>query len=265
MQYSAYAEERRQNLLRGLGAAIRARRLEQRGTLKAVAEDAKMSERFLVQVELGKGNISVARLADVAQVLGATTAELLAEAERTAGEAGPPLMFGFLVLLGLRGAGKTTLGARVARKLRTPFIELDQLIAERVGMSLGMIFEMHGEDYFHRLQREVLAEIIRGKDRAVIATGGSFVEDPESLQMLRHSRVRSVWLKAKPNDHWDRVVAQGDARPMKDRADAMAELRALLGRRKSLYAKAEFVIDTSATSLDDGVARLVKIGREDRK
>jgi XRE family aerobic/anaerobic benzoate catabolism transcriptional regulator len=171
-------------------------------------------------------------------------------------------MTGFLILLGLRGAGKSTLGARAARALRTPFIELDQRIVDRAGMSIGVIFDMHGEDYFHRLEREVLSELLRSETRGVVATGGSFVEDPESLKLLRDGRVHTVWLKARAEDHWDRVIAQGDARPMKDRANAMTELRGLLKKRRGLYEKAEFAIDTSAMSIDDATERLVEIGKK---
>jgi XRE family aerobic/anaerobic benzoate catabolism transcriptional regulator len=260
MHYTSQSDERRQKLLQGLGSAIRSRRTGQRVTLRVLAEEANVSERFLVQVELGRGNISVARLADVARAVGTTAAELLADAERFAGEAGPPLMTGFLVLLGLRGAGKSTLGSRAARALRTRFVELDQRIVERAGMSVGMIFDMHGEEYFQRLQREVLAELLQVETRGVIATGGSFVEDPDSLKLLRNARVRTVWLRARAEDHWDRVVAQGDARPMKDRTNAMAELRGLLKKRKGLYEKADFVIDTSAMSPDEATERLIEIG-----
>lgn len=243
--YSAKVTDRRERLLRGLGAAVRARRKERRLTLRALAKLAHVSERFLVQLEGGEGNISVARLADVAEALGAAPADLLARAA-----AQPVTLEGVVALLGARGAGKTSVGERLALALGVPFVELDALVARRAGMSLPAVFEMHGEAYFRKLERAALGEVLAHKRALVLATSGSLVTDPHSFALLR-AKARTVWLKARPADHWDRVVAQGDARPMRGRANAQHELRALLARRAPLYEQADVVVDTSGISLDE--------------
>jgi XRE family aerobic/anaerobic benzoate catabolism transcriptional regulator len=250
-QYTS-SDAKRSKLLRGLGGAVRARRTERGLTLKALAKIAHVSERFLVQLETGEGNISVVRLADVAEALGTTAAELLASgAER------PAPIEGTVALLGLRGAGKTAIGERLARSLGVPFVELDALVARRAGMSLEAVFEMHGERYFRRIEREVLAELLSEKRAVVLATSGSIVTDPQTYALLRQ-KTRTVWLRARALDHWERVVAQGDARPMRDRANAKAELKALLVRRTPLYEQADVTIDTSSLSLDEATQRVLR-------
>jgi XRE family aerobic/anaerobic benzoate catabolism transcriptional regulator len=269
MHYSAdgddSASRRREPLLRGLGAAVRARRNERALTLRELAARAKVSERFLVQLETGVGNISVARLQDVAEALDTSAAQLLAQAalqpetDRKAASGRPRVV----ALLGLRGAGKSTIGAKVARKLKVPFVELDVLVAEQAGMSLSTIFEMHGEAYFRRLERDVLRKFLaspKASKGAVLATGGSIVNDPDTYELLKQ-RAITVWLKARARDHWDRVVAQGDVRPMRGRANAMSELKSLLKTRKPLYEQAAHVIDTSSLSLDDAVERVAATSR----
>jgi XRE family aerobic/anaerobic benzoate catabolism transcriptional regulator len=227
--------------------------------MKQLGERAGVSERFLAQLETGEGNISVARLEDVAEALATTAARLLSDAgerPRTqAAKSGAPIV----ALLGLRGAGKSAIGARVAKKLRVPFVELDALVAREAGMSLATIFEMHGEAYFHRLERETLKKLLddAGERGAVLATGGSIVRDPETFALLK-KRTLTLWLKARAKDHWDRVVAQGDVRPMRDRNNAMSELKSLLRERKDLYAQAAHAIDTSSMALDEAVERVVK-------
>ena len=126
-------------------------------------------------------------------------------------------------------------------------------------MSLATIFEMHGEAYFRRLERDVLKKFLasaKAKKGAVLATGGSIVHDPETFALLKE-RAITVWLRARARDHWDRVVAQGDVRPMRGRANAMSELETLLRARKALYAQAAHVVDTSSMSLDEAVDRVV--------
>jgi XRE family transcriptional regulator, aerobic/anaerobic benzoate catabolism transcriptional regulator len=244
---------RRKALLSRLGAAVRARRSERRFTLRALASRAGVSQRFLVQLEAGEGNISVARLEDVAEALGTTAAELLTSAARPA--AAPSVV----ALIGLRGAGKSSVGKRLAERLQIPFVELDEAIAREAGMTLPSIFEIHGEGYYRSLEREVLRRILDEGGAMVLAAGGSIVTDVETWELLRR-RARTVWLRAEPQDHWDRVVLQGDARPMRGRPRAMNELRQLLAQRSPLYAKADAVVDTSALALDDVVERVAAIG-----
>ncbi len=270
MQYSAHPsrhtprrrasrEARRDTLLGALGNAVRARRTATGLTLKALAERAQVSERFLVQLETGEGNISVARLADVAEALGTTPAELLTPAPGDRSNV-RPIAAAVIALLGVRGAGKSSVGEIVARRLKLPFVELDALVAREAGMALPLIFEMHGEDYFRRLERQSLRKLLDGSPSCVVATGGSIVTDPETYELLRRRAV-TIWLRAEAKDHWDRVVAQGDARPMKDRANAMSELKSLLRARKPLYAQAEHVIETSGVPRErvaDQVIHLMK-------
>ena len=232
----------RTKLLRALGAAVRARRGELGLTIRALAKKAGVSERFLAQLESGEGNISVTRLEDVAEALDMTGAELLVRAA-------PPARSdvdtrAVVALVGLRGAGKSAIGAAVAKRLGVRFVELDELIVREAQMTLSTIFEIHGERYYRSLEREVLRRLLDDGEQAVVATGGSIVTDPETWRMLR-TRARTVWLKATPQEHWDRVVAQGDVRPMRNRPRAMNELRQLYASREPLYGEAETVIDTS--------------------
>jgi XRE family transcriptional regulator, aerobic/anaerobic benzoate catabolism transcriptional regulator len=248
------AGDRRAKLLEGLGVAVRSLRTERGLTLRALAKTAGVSERFLVQLEAGEGNISVARLEDVAEALGTSGAELLGQASRAkAGNADGP---GVIALVGLRGAGKSSIGAAVAKRLGVPFIELDEAIVREAQMTLATIFEIHGEAYYRAMERDVLRRLLDSGKPAVIATGGSIVTDPETWGLLR-SRARTVWLRASPREHWDRVVEQGDVRPMRGRPRAMNELKQLLTSRTPLYEQASVTIDTSGRSIDDVAGRIL--------
>jgi XRE family aerobic/anaerobic benzoate catabolism transcriptional regulator len=240
------ALERRAALLARLGTEVRALRQDRHLTLKALASMAGVSARFLVQLEAGEGNISVARLEDVAEALGTSGADLPARASRERREPEKKV----LALVGLRGAGKSAVGRAVAKRRGVPFVELDERIASEAQMSLPSIFEIHGERYYRSLEREVLRKLLDERTPMVVATGGSIVTDSETWSLLR-SRARTVWLEAKPEDHWNRVVAQGDVRPMRGRPRAMNELRQLLATRAPLYAQADVVVKTSGRALDD--------------
>jgi XRE family aerobic/anaerobic benzoate catabolism transcriptional regulator len=160
-----------------------------------------------------------------------------------------------VALVGVRGAGKSTIGARLGKKLGIPFVELDAEIERAAEMPLAQLFELHGEAYYRRLERETLRHLQAERPAQVNATGGSIVTDRESWRLLRE-RTRTVWLKARPDDHWNRVVAQGDQRPMKDSPHAFAELKALLAARAPLYATAARTVDTSARGVDKVVAEV---------
>lgn len=228
------------DILAALGRRARAQRLARGWTLREVAERSGVSPRFLVQLEAGDGNISVRRLADVAEALETTPAALL-----SGGEAVPPI----IALLGLRGAGKTTIGRKLARRRRVPFVELDKRIEQAADLSLGELFTLHGEDYYRRLEREVLQDVLGEGKPMVLATGGGLVASPDTFAMLRRSAT-TVWLRASPEDHWNRVVRQGDRRPMADHPQAMADLRSLLAAREPLYALADHLVDTSGAPVD---------------
>jgi XRE family aerobic/anaerobic benzoate catabolism transcriptional regulator len=228
-------------LLAGLGRRARELRLERRLTLRELAQQASLSARFLVQVEAGDGNISVKNLALLAQALGTTPAALLSAAEAD----GPALPV--VALLGLRGAGKSTVGKRLARRLRVPFVELDRKIEEAAGLSLAEIFALHGEDYYRRLEKDTLLRLLDEARPLVLACGGGLVTAGDTWAQLRR-RAMTVWLRAQPEDHWNRVVQQGDRRPMSDHPQAMSELRRLLRARESLYAEAAHTVDTSRLS-----------------
>jgi XRE family aerobic/anaerobic benzoate catabolism transcriptional regulator len=235
-------------LLIALGRALRARRRTRDLTLRALAARAALSERFLAQLEVGDGNISVARLNDVARALGTTGSALLLEAEASMTAA-----HHVVALVGLRGAGKSTIGARVATQLEVPFVELDARIEHAAGMRLATLFELHGAAYFRRLEREALAATLDTGTACVLAVGGGVVTDDESWSMLR-ARALTVWLRCPAEEHWRRVVEQGDARPMANRANAMSELRTLLETRTPYYALAAHIVDTAGRDVE-GCAR----------
>ena len=239
------------DLLGGLGRAVRRLRAEHAFTLKDLAARAGLSTRFLVQVESGRGNISVRKLAALARALGSTPAQILAAPEEHR-EAR------VIALLGLRGAGKSTIGRRLARRLRRPFVELDRRVEEAAGLSLAEIFALHGEAYYRRLERETLERLLADGRPVVLATGGGIVAAPETFDLLRR-HARTVWLHARPEDHWNRVVKQGDRRPMADHPEAMAELRRLLTSREPLYAQADQTVHTSRLGVERTVVAIAAL------
>jgi XRE family aerobic/anaerobic benzoate catabolism transcriptional regulator len=238
-------------VLRDLARATRGLRQARGLTLREVAARSGLSARFLVQVESGRGNLSVRNLAALAEALGTTASALLTH---PATKDGPPV----IALLGLRGAGKTTVGRRLARRLRVPFVELDRRIERAAGLTLAEIFSLHGEEYYRRLERQVLETILAAERPVVLATGGGLVTSPETYARLRR-RALTIWLRAEPEDHWNRVLQQGDRRPMADNPEAMAELRRLLEEREPLYAEATHTVDTSGLGLEGAVRRVLEL------
>ena len=220
--------------------ASRVKRLRETSGMSRVelAERSGLSLRFLARIESGDGNVSLVRLVHLAHALGVGPDALL-RAPRPRGS--------IVALVGTRGAGKSTVGALLAGKLSVPFIEMDALIQESAGIPLDQIFELHGERWYRRLERDTLQSIFTRQRAAVVAAAGGVVNEPASWKSLL-DRATVVWLRARPEDHWNRVVAQGDRRPMADNPDAMAELRAMLESRASRYGQAHVVVDTSRKS-----------------
>ena len=228
--------------------ASRVRRLrESRGWSRGeLASRSGLSVRFLARIESGDGNVSLVRLVDLAEAF-KTTPDALLRAPRPRGPV--------IALTGLRGAGKSTVGPFLAALLRLPFVEMDALVQESAGLPLDQIFELHGERYYRRLERETLHAILSGSGASVVAAAGGVVNEPSTWKALL-DRTTVVWLRARPEDHWERVVAQGDRRPMADNPDAMAELRAMLASREGRYGQAHVVVDT-ARRTPQAVARAI--------
>jgi XRE family aerobic/anaerobic benzoate catabolism transcriptional regulator len=231
------------SLLQVLGAKVREARTGRGWTLRELAERSGVSVRFLVQLEAGHGNISIKRLADLAGAFGVSAADLLRETDYD-----PPITV--VALLGLRGAGKTTIGRHLARRLHVRFVELDRRIEKAADMSLPELFALYGEDHYRRLEREALTQLVAEKRSMVLAAGGGIVASADTFAVLK-KHATTVWLRATPEDHWNRVVRQGDRRPMADHPQAMADLRALLAAREPLYAAAQHTVDTSGRPIED--------------
>jgi XRE family transcriptional regulator, aerobic/anaerobic benzoate catabolism transcriptional regulator len=270
--------------LRLLGDRIREARARRGMTRKILARDSKVSERYLAQLEAGHGNISIALLRQIAHAMGLPLGDLvreepdrpveltlliqtlsrlqpkdLAEARKllaeTFGAAVESERRHRIALIGLRGAGKSTLGARLAKELGVPFIELDREIERESGTSLSEVFDLYGQAAYRRYERRALEGIIERHDRAVIATGGSIVSEPGTFDLLL-AACYTVWLTAAPEEHMGRVVAQGDYRPMAENDEAMEDLRRILIGRTALYSKADATVDTAGKTAEQSFKEL---------
>ena len=239
----------RKSILADLGRRLREARISAGLSLTELAERAGVSRRYATDAEAGRANLSVLKLHDLARAVGIPLGGLLAtplgsrHSERVA-------------LLGLRGAGKSTLGRALALALEVPFVELDQRVEALAGTSLAEIFSMHGEERFHVLEREALEDVLAEGERIVIAAGGSIVGSPETFARLRET-CRTVWLRAEPEEHYQRVLDQGDRRPMANHPRAMAELRSILAEREPLYAQCEIEVATSRRSVEGVLAEVL--------
>jgi XRE family aerobic/anaerobic benzoate catabolism transcriptional regulator len=236
-----------EHILTEVGTRLRTRRRSIGLTQAELAQSADVSPRFLVQLEKGEGNISVQRLAEVCSALDLSLSDLF----RGIGP-GMPLK---VALVGLRGAGKSTVGRSLAQRKGVPFIELDTLLEQQAGMTLAEIFELRGEGHYRVLEREVLERVLRDPGGAVIAAGGSIVTAIQSWRMLQEG-AHTVWLQASPASHLERVRAQGDLRPMQGRPNAQQELEAILSERAGLYAQAALHLDTDVLGVDGVVEAL---------
>ena len=231
-----------------LGERVRAWRTGHGVTRKALSQASGVSERYLAQLESGQGNISVLLLRKVARAMNVPVAQLLQEEERSPRAER-------IALVGLRGAGKSTLGRKLAEALAVPFIELDSEVEKEAGARLGEVFAMYGQDAYRRFERRALERVLNQHPRAVIAAGGSLVTDPGTWQLLQQ-RCFCVWLKASPEEHMSRVIAQGDMRPFKGRSAALNEIRKLLEDRERLYARADVAVETSGRAVRQSLEQL---------
>jgi XRE family transcriptional regulator, aerobic/anaerobic benzoate catabolism transcriptional regulator len=241
-------------LLRDLAQRIRALRKTRSLTRKTLSQLADVSERHLAQLESGEGNISILLLNRIAQALKTSLAELFtSEYQSSSREAFPRLAR--IALIGLRGAGKSTLGEKLAATRNIPFIELDREIEKETGMPLADIFSLYGQSGYRAIERRTLERITNKCDRAVFSIGGGVVNEPETYDYLR-AHCYTIWIKAKPQEHMDRVVAQGDFRAMAGNDRAMDDLRRILSSREPLYRQADMTLDTSNATVEESFTRL---------
>ncbi len=269
--------------LRALGEHVRDLRVRRGMTRAILARDSGVSLRYLAQLEGGAGNISILRLRQVAQAMAMPLEEIVRvgpeqPAELTLlgqflarlsaaqlVEAGNLLRGAFekigrrqrIALVGLRGAGKTSLGRMLAAQLQVPFIELDKRIEQTAGMPLAEVFALYGQSAYRRYERRALEELLETQDRFVLSTGGSISTEPATFDELL-TACFTVWIKASPAEHMARVVAQGDRRPMGDNHEAMQDLERILVGREPMYRKADATVNTSGLDVGQSLAELLK-------
>ncbi len=271
-------DEAENGFLAALGARVREQR-ERRGLARRVlAANAEVSERYLAQLESGSGNVSIVLLRRIALALGVGLGELVDDdqgggaRQRLVGRflerlpehrvedvmqrllrdfgGGEAARRGRIALIGLRGAGKSTLGALLAAGLEVPFIELDREVEADVGMSLAEVFSLYGQSGYRRIERRCLERIVGAHEQAVMSVGGGIVSEPDTYELLLASCF-TVWIKAQPEEHMARVASQGDFRPMEGNHEAMDDLRRILAARAPLYGKADTVVDTSGRTPEE--------------
>jgi XRE family aerobic/anaerobic benzoate catabolism transcriptional regulator len=274
--------------LAALGREVRRSRAKRGMTRRQLAQASHTSERYLAQIESGTGNPSVTVLRAIAQALDIPAGNLLGEAavqsgaraalldvvaqlpDQSLAELTELIETRFLpseradrarriALVGLRGAGKSTLGRMLARHLGWPLIELDRVVEQDYGASIPDMIEIAGTATFRRHERAALARVIAEHNTAVITTAGGIVSDRESYALLLR-RSHTIWIKARPEEHMSRVMAQGDFRPMAQNREAMADLVAILDARGPDYARAQTQLDTSGETVEQSFAKLLRIG-----
>ncbi len=269
-----------------LAARLRAARTERGMTRNALAEASGVSLRFLAQIEAGRGNASLAVAHRIALALGIPLEALVGESEpRPVDQAlivqmlnglsadelvgaraalaahlgrSPGTRRAPITLLGLRGAGKTTLGRRLAGHLDIPFVELDRDVEREYGATIGEILQLHGQPGYRRHERRCLLAALDAHERCVIETGGGLATDPGTLELVL-GRTRAVWIRALPEEHMQRVTAQGDLRPMARSREAMRDLKAILKAREPYYGQAPLQLNTSRKTVEESFADLLSL------
>jgi XRE family transcriptional regulator, aerobic/anaerobic benzoate catabolism transcriptional regulator len=268
--------------LEQLGQRVRTMRALRGMSRKVLAKVSGISERYIAQLESGKGNVSIVLLRRVSNAMGAHLEDLIPSSEPSpdwpvlrdlvrkatasqiaqakdvlAGNGVSPqrVSFAGIALIGLRGAGKSTLGRMLAKKIGWSFVELNKEIEAQNGLSVAEIIALYGQEGFHRMEQAALANLLARKELMVLATGGGIVSEPVTFDLVLSS-FYTIWLKAEPEEHMARVRAQGDLRPMADDRSAMSELRTILVSREPLYARASAVVDTAGLTVDAAAARL---------
>ena len=263
-----------------LGERVRKLRARRGMTRKVTADNAGISERHLANLEHGVGNASILVLLHLSRALQCPLAELIGDVTTSSPEwlmlrdllegrdeatlfrvreavgeligttTASPSRSHRIALVGLRGAGKSTLGRMLAQSLNFPFVELSEEIEKFAGCSVSEIQALYGQNAYRRYERRALEEAIQIYPEAIIATPGGLVSDPATFnELLTHCT--SIWLKADAEDHMNRVIAQGDMRPMASSKMAMDDLRAILSGREAFYSKANYTINTSAQPLEE--------------
>jgi XRE family transcriptional regulator, aerobic/anaerobic benzoate catabolism transcriptional regulator len=284
--------------LQELGQRVRQMRGIRGMSRKVFSQVSGLSERYLAQLESGTGNVSIVLLRRVAQAAGAPIEDLICDTSQQRAEwplirellrqaspetveevkavlkgerplpggAAPPASerANRIALIGLRGAGKSTLGALVAEKLAWRFVELNREIERDSGLSMTEIFSLYGQDGYRRLELAALREVAESSEPMIVATGGGIVAEPVTFELLQASFF-TIWLKALPAEHMNRVRKQGDLRPMGNDSAAMAELKTILTSREPLYGRADATIDTTGRKLRESFADLLAMIRDGRR
>jgi XRE family transcriptional regulator, aerobic/anaerobic benzoate catabolism transcriptional regulator len=276
-------ESSESGFLEQLGQRVRTMRALRGMSRKVLAKVSGISERYIAQLEAGRGNVSIVLLRRVSGAMGAHLEDLIPSGDHTpdwqvirdllrkatpgqitqakdllAGHSGASSHASFcgIALIGLRGAGKSTLGKILAKRIGWNFVELNKEIEAQNGLSVAEIIALYGQEGFRRMEQAALNQLLARKELMVLATGGGIVSEPLTFDLILSS-FYTIWIKADPEEHMMRVRKQGDLRPMADDRSAMAELRNILVSREPLYARASAVVDTAGLSVDAAAARLV--------
>lgn len=266
-----------------LGRRVRQLRNRKGMTRKMVAQEAEVSERHLAQIEAGEGNVSIVLLRRIVAALNVSLAELFASDSEERAEQRAIRQFlerlpshrldevmsrlardfgqeertrrNRIALIGLRGAGKSTLGSQLAREWKLPFIELNGEIERETGMPLAEIFSFYGQSGYRTIEHRTLERVLGESERAILSVGGGVVAEKETYDLLL-SHCYTVWIQALPEEHMARVIAQGDFRPIAGNDRAMEDLRRILETREPLYRRADLYLNTSGESVEESFAKL---------